>query len=75
MSWIQKLFKAIFPTSWGESMEADSRKWMLKCNCGFEQSFWNLGGIRWKASGNQRNYMKCVSCGERSWHRTYKKET
>ena len=41
---------------------------------GFEQSFWEMGGIRWKAHGNRRNYMKCVSCGERSWHEAYKQE-
>ena len=56
-------------------MEADSRRWMMRCEqCGFEQSFWDMGGIRWKAHGNQRNYMKCVTCGERSWHQAYKKE-
>ena len=60
MSLVQKFFKAIFPTGWGESMGADSRLWMLRCNPrGFEQSFWDTGGIRWKASGNQRNFMKC----------------
>ena len=75
MSGIQRFFKAIFPASWAESMEAHSRKWMMRCpKCDFEQSFWDMGGIRWKASGNQRNYMKCVSCGERSWHQAYKKE-
>ena len=56
-------------------MEADSRRWMMRCDkCGFEQSFWAMGGIRWKALGNQKNYMKCITCGERSWHSTYKRE-
>jgi hypothetical protein len=56
-------------------MEADSRKWMMKCEqCSFERSFWDMGGIRWKAKGNQKNYMKCSECGERSWHQAYKKE-
>ncbi len=74
MSWIQRFFVFIFPRSWAESMEADSRTWMLKCpGCGFERSFWDLGGIRWKAYGNQRNYMKCTGCGKRSWHQAYKK--
>lgn len=75
MSWIQRFFTFILPRSWAESMEADSRKWMLKClRCGFERSFWDMGGIRWKATGNQRNYIKCSSCGKRSWHQAYKND-
>jgi phage terminase large subunit GpA-like protein len=75
MNWVQKFFTSIFPASWAKSMEADSRRWFMKClKCGFEESYWNLGGIRWKAKGNQRNYRKCPRCGKRSWHKTYKKE-
>ena len=74
LSFIQRFFIAIFPQSWAESMEADSRRWFMKClRCGFEQSYWDLGGIRWKATGNQRNYQKCRKCGERSWHQSYYK--
>lgn len=75
MSGIQRFFKRIFPARWAESMEADSRKWMVKCpNCGFEQSIWEMGGIRWKATGNSRNLLKCPNCGERGWHTIYKKQ-
>lgn len=75
MSWIQSFFIKVFPESWTRSMEADSRRWFMKCQkCNFERSYWDMGGIRWKASGNQRNYMKCVNCGERSWHMSYKKD-
>ena len=75
MSRIQKFFTWIFPASWSQSMEADSRRWFMKClECNFEQSYWDLGGIRWKATGNQRNYRKCLKCGQRSWHLSYKKE-
>lgn len=68
MSLIQRFFKAIFPRSWAESMEADSRAWMMRCRCGFAQSIWDLGGIRWKAAGSPRQYRRCPKCGERSWH-------
>ena len=75
MSWIQRFFVKIFPASWARSMEADSRRWFIKCpECNFEQSYWDLGGIRWKATGDQRTYMKCVNCGKRSWHLSYKKD-
>ena len=43
-------------------MEADSRLWMLRCSCGFEQSWWDAGGIRWKAVGNPRRWKQCPQC-------------
>jgi hypothetical protein len=73
MSLIQKFFMAVFPASWARSMEADSREWMIRCRCGFERSIWEIGGIRWKARGTSRNYMRCPKCGRRSWHTTYRK--
>jgi hypothetical protein len=70
VSGIQRFFLAIFPRSWAASMEADSRAWKLICEkCGHQQSFWEIGGIRWKAKGNQRNYRRCAACGELSWQR------
>ncbi len=75
MSWIQKFLVAILPASWAKSMEADSRIWFMKCpECDFEESYWDFGGIRWKAAGNSKNLRKCPNCGKRSWHLTYKKE-
>src|SRR5687768_16763880 len=49
MSSIQRFFTAIFPESWARSMEADSRRWHIKClECNFEESYWDMGGIRWR---------------------------
>jgi predicted RNA-binding Zn-ribbon protein involved in translation (DUF1610 family) len=51
-------------------MEAHSRSWMVRCGrCGFARSIWEIGGIRWKAVGDQRTFLKCPQCGRRSWHR------
>jgi hypothetical protein len=49
-------------------MEAESRSWMVRCDCGFERSVWDMGGIRWKARGRSRNYLKCPGCGQYTWH-------
>lgn len=74
MSWVQGLFKRLLPPRRAEDMEADSRRWAIRCpKCGFEQSYWDMGGIRWKAAGNQRTYMRCIRCGNRSWHESYRK--
>lgn len=63
----QRFFLAIFPKSWGESMEADSRKWKSHCKCGAFISIWDLGGIRWKAYGEPRQLRKCKGCGKITW--------
>ncbi|MEO8392938.1 MAG: hypothetical protein ABI700_08090 [Chloroflexota bacterium] len=74
MNRVQRLFTSIVPKGWAESMEAESRMWMMKCpNCAFEQSIWDMGGIRWKAYGNSKNLIRCPNCGKRSWHTLYKK--
>jgi hypothetical protein len=74
MNWVQRFFMAIFPRSWAASMEADSRRWMCQCPCGHERSMWDLGGIRWKAAGQPRRWLRCPACGHRTWHRIYWRE-
>ena len=56
MSFVQRLFTRLLPHKIAEDMEADSRAWiwMLKCKWGYERSFWDIGGIRWKAFGNPK---------------------
>ena len=62
------------PASWAESMEKESREWMLKCNnCGSEKSVWEHGGIRWKAAGNPTRRMLCFNCSTLSAHTTYRR--
>jgi hypothetical protein len=68
MSFIQRALKAVLPRRWAESMEASSRSWIVHCPCGFDQSVWDWGGIRWKAAGQPRSYMNCPQCGQSSWH-------
>lgn len=72
MGVIQNFFKAIFPASWVKDMEVESRKWRVKCPCGFETNIWDLGGIRWHATGTQKNYFKCINCRKWKWHTVYK---
>lgn len=33
---------------------------------------WEIGGIRYKASGNPRMRMHCPNCGQSGWHKVYK---
>ena len=67
MSFAQRFLKAVFPRRWGESMEAESRRWIMTCEgCGAKQSIWDIGGVRWKAKGEPKMHLKCLACGESS---------
>lgn len=75
MTRTQKFFTSLLPGSWAQSMEAESRQWMMRCKeCNFEQSVWDLGGIRWKAAGNPSRKLLCQNCKHLTWHTTYKKQ-
>ena len=73
MSTLQKFVVLLLPKKWAESMEAESRAWIARCSCGFERSFWDTGGIRWKAAGNERRILFCPYCGKSCWHTLCKK--
>ena len=68
MSLFQRCIAAFLPRRLVEAMEAESRAWIVRCSCGFEQSVWELGGIRYKAAGQPRWFRKCQQCSQRSWH-------
>ncbi len=73
MTLIQRFFIVILPRPWAESMRAESLSWMMQCTCGFEQSIWEMGGVRWKAKGNPQRLVRCSKCGQRTWHETYQR--
>ena len=75
LSRTQRLISKLAPRSWTASMEAASRAWMVRCRaCGFERSIWELGGIRWKATGSKVTWGKCPNCGKRGWHTIYRRD-
>jgi hypothetical protein len=75
MSWIQRFLYRHFPET-AKEMEAESRTWMLRCpSCGHEQSYWDIGGVRWKAhSRGKRVGMRCRSCHRFVGHQVYRKQ-
>lgn len=74
MTYLQKLIVSIVPGKWAHSIEEESRLWMIRCSCGYERSVWDAGGIRWKAAGKERRYLRCERCGQRSWHQIVKQD-
>jgi len=76
MNRLQRFFTSVFPSSWAASMEAESRQWRVRCqSCGFEQSVWDMGGIRWKASGTKWTWGRCSNCGKRTWYKIYRRDS
>lgn len=73
MSKIQSFLQKVLPKKWATDMEAESRAWMVRCPCGHKRSIWELGGVRWKASGNPRRLLACPACGQTTWHTVVKK--
>jgi hypothetical protein len=72
---LQRLVTRFVSRSWAASMEASSRAWMVRCRaCGFEQSIWDLGGVRWKAAGTSHTWRRCPACGARGWHTVYRRD-
>ena len=68
---LRRLIVRFFPNL-AARIEADSRRWMVRCrHCGFEQSVWDAGGMRYKARGTVRRYGKCSNCGKSSMLRVY----
>ena len=63
MGLIQRAVLAIVPGRVAQSMEAESRSWVARCPCGAETSVWEMGGIRWGASGRPIRLLRCGACG------------
>jgi hypothetical protein len=75
MNGLQKFIAAVLPKKSAASMKTESRTWITRCSsCGFARSFWDAGGIRWKAAGTERRYLSCPKCGRAHWHKIYKRQ-
>jgi ribosomal protein S27E len=67
------LFTGLVAAETAAAMEAHSRAWLVECpHCAHVRSIWDLGGVRYKAAGKPRNYLRCPACGKGGWHRVYK---
>ena len=67
---MQRLVLRLMPGR-AADIERESREWKVICpNCGHERSYWEIGGVRYKAkSKGKRMRMQCPNCGERRWHK------
>ncbi|MBE9029315.1 hypothetical protein IQ266_06005 [filamentous cyanobacterium LEGE 11480] len=76
MSKIQSLVKKYLPQSWSQALESESRTWVVECShCCAETSVWEMGGIRYKASGNPMMAIRCSRCGQVSTGQLHQRPT
>jgi DNA-directed RNA polymerase subunit RPC12/RpoP len=69
LSLTQRIVLGLMPGR-ADEIERHSREWFIVCpNCGFERTYWDIGGVRYKArSRGKRLGMRCPSCEKRGWH-------
>ncbi len=72
LSLAQKIAKFFASASLFEKMKSDSMLYRFTCSCGKETSIWEIGGIRYKASGTSLTGVRCPHCGKRSMQKIYK---
>ena len=75
-SFAQRLITRLMPHRAAE-IERESREWIVVCpNCGRSASYWELGGVRYKAaSKGKRIRGHCSGCRKRVWARVERRET
>ncbi len=60
---IRKMLRLLTSRKTFAKIETESRSWFWRCElCGHEFSVWDMGGIRYKASGNPKRLVRCPSC-------------
>lgn len=64
LSFVQKLLKMLLPASTFEDMRRESQQWKMLCECGHSDSVWDMGGIRYKATGEKRTLHRCRGCNQ-----------
>ncbi len=73
MSRTQRLFTRLVDAPTAAAIEAHSRAWLVRClNCSHARSIWEVGGIRYKATGTSLTRLNCPSCGKTGAHRLEK---
>jgi predicted RNA-binding Zn-ribbon protein involved in translation (DUF1610 family) len=69
LSVTQRIVMRLMPGR-ADEIERQSREWFITCpKCGFERTYWDIGGVRYKArSKGKRMWFRCPSCGRRAMH-------
>lgn len=76
MTRLQRFLLGFLPQDRRAEAEAESRRWKVICAaCGHSASIWDMGGVRYGATGRSLTWGRCKACGKRGKHRVEKHET
>ena len=50
----------------------ESKQWRFNCSCGKEFNIWDLGGVRYKSSGNPIIKIRCPNCRKLAVQKIFK---
>lgn len=67
MTKFQQFLERWLPSKLFQSIQSESSAWILTCPCGQKRSVWEIGGVRWKASGTAKRLLPCSGCGQNTW--------
>ncbi|WP_432448717.1 hypothetical protein [Aliiroseovarius marinus] len=73
MSLLKRFFSALSPDP--KEVEAETRKWWVTCKtCGHSKNLWEVGGVRYKATGTKASRGFCSKCGQKRWLKIHKRD-
>ena len=71
MSRMQRITTRLAPDP--AEIQAQTRKWEIRCPDGHSKDLWEAGGVRYRATGSKQSYGYCSKCGRRRMLRIVKK--
>ena len=68
-----RILRALLPERAFEALRDGTREWLMECSCGHKADLWSVGGVRFKATGEPRQWTGCAACGKITWQKVRKK--
>jgi hypothetical protein len=66
LSRTQKIIRFFSSAKFFEKAKADSKKWYFNCDCNSTFSILDIGGVKYKGTGNKKMYVKFTNCKKNS---------
>ncbi len=63
-----RFLKTILPAKVFAAFREGTKQWLAECPCGHKQDFWDSGGVRYTATGEAKQLMRCPGCGKSTLH-------
>ena len=64
MGWLQRFIEKNLGRDIAAEMREESQNWHIECpKCGNSKSVWEVGGVRYKATGSKSVLGRCSGCG------------